>query len=170
MASAQTYTPIATQTLATGASSVTFSSIPQTYTDLILATSIEASSSGQGLTMQVGNNNTIDTGSTYSNTILRADGSTASSARQSNNNQFLLANIGGPSTTNFGVYNAHFMNYANTTTYKTVLVRSNNAANGVDAMVDLWRATNAINIITILISGGTMTAGSTFTLYGIAAA
>jgi hypothetical protein len=63
------------------------------------------------------------------------------------------------------------LNYANTTTYKTALSRANNAAGGVDAVVGLWRSTAAINSIKMAIGGGySYAAGTTFTLYGIAAA
>jgi hypothetical protein len=60
------------------------------------------------------------------------------------------------------------MNYSNSTTYKTILGRSNAATSGTSAAVGLWRSTSAINSIEI----GTVsfTAGSTFSLYGIAAA
>jgi hypothetical protein len=62
------------------------------------------------------------------------------------------------------------MNYSNATTYKTMLSRANNGAAGVDAIANLWRSTAAISSITVKITGGNMKAGSTFTLYGIAAA
>jgi hypothetical protein len=63
------------------------------------------------------------------------------------------------------------MNYANTTTYKTVLTRANAAASGVDASVGLWGSTAAITSITFdLPLVRTISTGSTFTLYGIKAA
>ena len=65
------------------------------------------------------------------------------------------------------------MNYSNTTTYKTILSRTNAAANGVDATVGLWRSTSAITSIEIGKNSGmsgTFQIGSTFTLYGIKAA
>jgi len=62
------------------------------------------------------------------------------------------------------------MNYANTTTYKTFLVRGANTAGNIDADVGLWRSTAAINSVTVLIGSGSLSSGSTFTLYGIAAA
>ena len=57
----------------------------------------------------------------------------------------------------------HFMNYSNTTTYKTLLTRANNANNGVNAEVNLWRSTAAITSISI----NSLKAGTTFNLYGI---
>jgi hypothetical protein len=61
------------------------------------------------------------------------------------------------------------MNYSNTTTYKTILARSNNAGIGLDAIVSLWRSTAAINTVNVL-ADTNFEAGTSFTLYGIAAA
>jgi hypothetical protein len=163
----ETYEPISTTTLASGTASVTFSSIPATYTDLVLVTSVQASTTSTGLGMQLNS----DTAANYSTTILRGDGTSASSARQSNNTELLLSNIASPpSSSSFGVYIAHFMNYSNTTTYKTNLIRSNSAGFGVEVFAGLWRSTSAISSIKIQLTGGTMAIGSTFTLYGIKAA
>jgi len=62
------------------------------------------------------------------------------------------------------------MNYSNTTTYKTGLVRANSAASGTDAIVGLWRSTAAITSIVATHDTAQFATGSTFTLYGIASA
>ena len=60
------------------------------------------------------------------------------------------------------------MNYANTTTYKTTLVRHNNVSQTVSAVVNLWRSTSAITSITLSNESATnFDVGATFTLYGI---
>jgi hypothetical protein len=64
----------------------------------------------------------------------------------------------------------NILDYANTTTYKTVINRANNAATGVDATVSLWRSTAAINSINISSSTSSFATGSTFSLFGIKAA
>jgi hypothetical protein len=162
------YEAIATTTLATAVATLTLSSIPGTYTDLVLVATVQASLAGQGLTMQF--NGDGGAGSLYSNTGLRGNGTTATSFRQTNNTNVLLSNLAEPPTGSQNVCIAQFLNYSNTTTFKTVLVRANSAGFGVDALVDLWRNTNAITSIKIDITGGNMSIGSTFTLYGIAAA
>jgi hypothetical protein len=165
-----TYTELLKTTVGTATSSVTLdlTSISG-YTDLELVANVQASSSGQGLSMQFNNDNGV--GSLYSNTGLRGNGSTAVSFRQSNNTNVLLSNIAEPPTSGgFGLYNAKFFNYANASVFKTILVRSNSAGFGVETFVDLWRNTNAITSIKITISGGNIAVGSTFSLYGIAAA
>jgi hypothetical protein len=64
------------------------------------------------------------------------------------------------------------MNYANATTFKTVLCRSNQAGAQVSARVGLWRKTpEAISTILVRPSGGAnFSIGCQFTLYGIEAA
>jgi hypothetical protein len=62
------------------------------------------------------------------------------------------------------------MNYSNTTTYKAVLMRSDNADTATMANVGLWRSSTAIYQIDLVTSTSTFASGTTFTLYGIAAA
>jgi hypothetical protein len=162
-----TYTPIATQTLGSAASEVIFSSIPQNYTDLILVMTPKAVSTTNVLTCQVGNNS-IDTGSNYSNTYLAGSG-TAQSGRYSNQT-FWYASFELLTTGSSQNSIMQFLNYSNSSTYKTSLTRYNEATAGVGAFVNLWRSTSPINIIKLAIAGGTsFAAGSTFTIYGVAA-
>jgi len=163
---ASTYTPIATTTLGSNSTAVTFSSISGAYTDLILVTSAKLTTGSNDAIVRVNS----DTATNYSNTILTGTGSAASSARVSNNTKMYLDNNGWVTSGEFNVSIGHFMNYSNTTTYKTMLARGNNATSGVDAIVNLWRSTSAITAIEISGNGGTFVTGSTFTLYGIKAA
>ena len=165
---AVTYTPIATQTLSSAASSVTFSSIPGTYKDLVLITQAKGSTALNQLT-RVGNGS-VDTGSNYSITLIGADYVSPVSTRTSSATSMQL-NYDTFIDSTFFTQILQLQNYANTTTYKSVLARSNmNDGNyGIDAAVGLWRSTSAINIITFSTGGGSYAAGSTFTLYGIGA-
>ena len=165
MASAQTYTPIATITASGSTTSVTFSSIPQTYTDLVIAGAFyETSSSNTSLQFNG------DTGSNYSSTSLLGNGSTASSARVSNFPCIFWDRQG--NATGYGTGVAHIMNYSNTTTYKTALLRYGYAGTWVEEDVGSWHNTSAITSITVgVVSGsGNLASGSTYTLYGILAA
>jgi hypothetical protein len=163
-----TYTPIATTTLGSAANTVSFSSISGAYTDLVIILTGTAST-GTGIYYQVGNGS-VDTGSNYSFTELYGDGSSAGSARASAYNQMAAGEFYTTQSTNI----INLMNYSNTTTYKTGLSRGSNGSNQVEAFVNLWRSTAAINIITFSAgnvgSGKTFSVGSTFTLYGIKAA
>jgi hypothetical protein len=169
MAAGATYEPIATATLGSLAVSYTFSSIPATYTDLVLVVNAKATSGTTNNYLTIGNG-TVDTGANYSRTKLSGDGTSGLSDRNSNASGAYLDAYGDTNNAQFdSVQFAHIMNYSNTTTYKTILCRANRVGGGVDAIVNLWRSTDAINIITVN-SSGTYAIGSTFTLYGIAAA
>lgn len=157
---AATYEPIATTTLGSATLSYTFNSIPGTYTDLIL---IYQGGSGDVFSLQFNS----DTGSNYSYTRLLGNGSSASSSRE---NDISIAKLGGvPSTQNIVI--AHIQNYANTSTYKTVISRGNAPENNVTSYVSLWRNTNAITSIKCQNDSATnLPAGLVLTLYGIKAA
>jgi hypothetical protein len=162
-----TYTPIATTTLGSDTASYTFTSIPSTYTDLIIVASAQRAISGSGGagTIQVNG----DGGSNYSSTLLYNDGATVYSYRWSNQTTMNAAFNAADSS--YGVNTIHIMNYANTTTYKTILSRYGWPASNdrVATGVNLWRSTSAITSIT-LSAASNIKAGSTFTLYGIEAA
>jgi hypothetical protein len=168
VAAGSTYEPIATTTLGSNAASYTFSSIAGTYTDLILVVNGQVSSNVT-VACQVNG----DTATNYSTTEIFSDGGTASSFRSSTNAQIAVMGIG--AQVNSGsqwVSTLHFQNYSNSTTYKTVLGRTSATATGVNAIVGLWRSTSAITSIKILgyANASGFTTGTTFTLYGIAAA
>jgi hypothetical protein len=163
-----TYEPIATTTLGSATATVTFSSIPSTYTDLILQTSPKTSD-GSGY-FQVFPNN--DTGSNYSRTVLQGNGSSASSNRNSNSSNGLQINCATSSQdANSYPVTIHLMNYANTNTNKTALTRAGGTSVGlVEAYVWLYRSTSAITSLVIKANTTTFAVGSTFTIYGIKAA
>ena len=172
---AKTYEPIATTTVSgSSTSTITFSSISATYTDLIIIGNLGSETTNAFSYLQFNG----DTGSNYSYTQLYGNGSSAASTRVSNNTQLFNNDV----SVKQGAINSnviyHIMNYSNATTYKTSLTRQNtvDAAdyNGALAAVGLWRNTAAITSVSIkLVRGGTdynFTTGSTFTLYGIKAA
>jgi hypothetical protein len=161
-----TYDKIATNTLGSNTASVTFSSIPATYTDLILIASVK-NNSGGNRAMQIILN--ADTATNYSGTYLTGDGTTASSGR-STSVAYLdtFATVPGAE---FGTCIFNFQNYVNATTYKTVISRSGAAGVNARTAAALWRSTSAITSIKFQLSGADLySTGSTFTLYGIKAA
>ena len=170
-----TYEKIATTTLGSNQGTVTFSSISQAYTDLRLVVKGGFVDSGFLLGVRVGNGS-ADSGANYSYTTIRGEGSVASSIRKSN---FVFGALCQQSVNNTNsVFTADFMNYSNTTTYKTWISRYGNAGEGTDAIVSLYRSTVAIDTIAIAECGdggsgtfnyGNMLSGTTFTLYGIKA-
>ena len=171
MAAGSTYTPIATTTLSSATSNITFSSISGSYTDIILVCQFSGASSGQSPYLQINS----DTGTNYSGTLLTGNGTTAASSRYSSDTQISDNSKGISTTAGANIITWHFQNYSNTTTYKTVLFRTTAmdgaSYQGVTAGVGLWRSTNAITSIKFYLSGSVnLASGTTATLYGITAA
>jgi len=160
-----TYEPIATTTLTSNSTNVTFSNIPQTYTDLVLiinsycvgATALDVAWRANG-----------DSGNYYSGTRLMSD-NVPYTDRNSNTNAGNAVGI----FNDWSVTRGYFMNYSNTTTYKTALFRSDAKGYAVYTGVTMWRSTSAITSLTFIQpfgQSGQYASGSTFTLYGIKAA
>jgi len=159
---AQTYEPITTLTASGGSTTqLVMSSIPATYTDLVLIINGTLSTASNCYIQFNG-----DTASNYSYTYLYGSGTAASSARGASQATGALMNYIGTSQSTTIM---NFINYANTTTYKTSLSRSSNSTTGVMIATQTWRSTAAINSITV-VGGGNFDSGTTFTLYGIKAA
>lgn len=158
-----THTYITSTTLTSAQSSVTFSSISGSYTDLVL---VMAGTATTNLTSQLRFNGS-STG--YSFTYLNGNGSSASSGYSTSTNVVALGEFytGGTNVI------AQINNYSNSTTYKTVLSRGNTPSSYVQAIVSLWQSTAAVTSIDIYAevgSGKTFASGCVFTLYGIKAA
>lgn len=166
MPASSTYTPIATTTLGSTVGSYTFSSISGSYTDLVLVTNL-ATDAATEFRVRVGNGS-IDTNSNYSMTYLLGTGSSAISSRESSATWAYAGYTSVSALNKMHIFN--FQNYANTSTYKTWLMRFAGADNQTTGVVGLWRSTSAINQIQLIANGNNLTAGSTLTLYGISAA
>ncbi len=154
-----TYEPIASQTLGSAAASVTFSSIPQGYTDIrvVVATAVNTS------TYMRFNS---DSGSNYSLTEMWGGTQGAISERATNNTRIDLRNSS--STLGNNMITVDIMSYSNSTTFKTLLTAIRDGLyDRVYRQVQLWRNTSAITSITFTPDSGTFPSGSTFSLYGI---
>jgi hypothetical protein len=162
-----TYEPIATNTLGSAAASITFSSIPATYTDLRLILNFTLSTSLAGPRIQFNSDTTLN----YSYTNLKGDGTTATSNQTANN--YLLLNGTLPSTTVPSFMTCDVFSYAGST-FKTALSTANQDFDGsgsTQSQVGLWRSTSAITSLTISVAGAALYAiGTTATIYGIKAA
>ena len=160
-----TYEPIATTTLGSDSSSVTFSSISGAYTDLVMVANHKwASGTRVSLCMQF--NNDTSTAS-YSDVGLYATGTTVSTGKETLNG----CNFLGVTSDQWQLTTLNFADYANTTTKKSFLSRSNSlgtsATQNITAMVHMWSSTSAISTIKIYPLSGNFLTGSVFTLFGI---
>lgn len=165
---AATYEPIATTTLSSAASSITFSSIASSWTDLRVVLVAKATPSAA---INVRFN--ADSGSNYSQTTLYGNGSSAGSQRGTSNSS-IEASYNGPDSTIPMLWTMDVFSYAGST-YKTVLCTESSDSNGSGAtsqVVGLWRSTSAITEVYIWMNSliRLFSAGTTATLYGIKAA
>jgi len=164
---AATYEPIATTTLGSANSTITFSSIPATYTDLVCVLVFTTTVASQDTNLRFNG----DTATNYSRTIISGNGTSATSARQSSVAQIQIGNNNFSSTTLPQMIKVNVFGYAGSTN-KTVLNEISGDKNGsgaVERSVGLWRSTSAITSLS-LISTGSFDVGTTATLYGIKAA
>jgi hypothetical protein len=160
-----TYDNIATTTLGSTASSITFSSIASSWTDLRVIFVVQNSTS-QTLNFRFNN----DSASNYSYTQLGGDGSSPYSARSTSQAQIQIGyGSGMPTSPNWGLYTFDVFSYT-ASTYKTVLATMSVDKNGsgeTNRNVGLWSSTSAITRIDLIANGGNFQIGTTATLYGI---
>jgi hypothetical protein len=161
-----TYTLIDSVTLTTEAT-VTFTSIPQTFGDLVLVVNQSSPSGAKGTKVYFNG----DSGSNYFN--LYMGGTSASTASSIVYGSTSILTGGYITASNVGVpmfVISQIMDYSATDKHKSVLSRSNTPTgsnSGVVAWAGRWANTSAIT--SILISDGNWAVGSTFYLYGIEA-
>lgn len=170
---ANTYTAISSQVLASTAASVTFSSIPTTYTDLLLRCSVRSTTSSGQDYLQIQFNN--DTGTNYSMTMIYTNASTASSYRDSNTTFIdqMPIDLSTNTANTFSVNEIYIPNYQNTSSRPLLHfgaaegnVTTNAAWMALNA--GLYRGTSAISSLKVIDANGTgFAAGSRFDLYGI---
>ena len=160
------------RTAGTGSSaSVTFSSIPSTYTHLqirIMARDNRASNFHSNINMTFNS----DTAANYAQHYLLGNGSTASAAGYTNQTEaFAIRCTGASAPANtFGVGVIDILDYANTNKFKTVRSLNGNDQNGVGEIYlysDLWRSTSAITSIVLNPVTTPIQQYSTFALYGM---
>ncbi len=160
----RTYEPIASSS-PSAASSVEFTSISGSFTDLVLVYHLTSSTGAEDMWMRYNS----DTGTNYSATVLYGTGSAAGSYRTTGaSNRALLDFYAIPGTSERAMGIVQIMSYANSNVFKTALSSPSRAGNGVDRVVTLWRNTSAITTVTLFAGSGTIT--GTVNLYGIKAA
>jgi hypothetical protein len=163
----RTYEAITTQTLGSNQASITLSSIPATYTDLILV--FVGWGNGGGGSVKIRPNN--DTNTLYNTTYLYGDGSSVTPGQTGDTAEgTFMGRINTNSTDSGGGY-IHIMNYANTTTFKSMIGTNFASAPIVWYSLGMYRSTNAITSLNLRVeSGSDFATGFTVTLYGIKAA
>lgn len=167
------YESIATAVGTGSSGTITFSSIPSTYTHLQIRYLVKTSRSAVGDYMKIEINGDT-TSSNYRSHSLYGNGSTAYAETSANN--LVPGDI--PGNTNadmYGVGVIDILDYANTSKYKTTRTLQgfdqNSSATGASwagIASGLWMSTSAINSITIITgTGSNFLSASRFALYGI---
>ena len=155
-----TYTPIYSTTFSSVASSITFSNIPTTFTDLVVVIGGKFSAD-----ISAGIYFNGDTGSNYATTRIWGNGTSAQSSSSNNSTQISLT-AGNGSV--LSTYIANIMNYSNASTYKPVLGRA--SQDQVSSRIGMWKSAAPITSITFVANGGNFAVGTAVTMYGIKAA
>jgi hypothetical protein len=167
---ANTYTLISSNTLSSSAASVTFSSIPSTYTDLVLRGSIRDTTAGTVRDLFIRANN--DSSTLYSFRDIEASGSAVASSANTLRSYFQSVNgsNGSGSTSNtFTSFELYIPSYTASQNKPASLISAmeNNAtAAYITVSAQLYRSTTAISRLDIL-GDSTIASGSSFYLYGI---
>lgn len=163
---AATYTPIASTILTTDTKSVTFSSIPATYTDLLIRFSAKTTTS---FTSQVEYAlNTVNT--SLRRISLEQYGNTASANARTDDNSAIF--FPGPSflADTFNSAEIYFSNYnssANKNFYSFSVFSTNGTTGFVGICANLRTNTAALTEIKLTDENYNFKAGSSFHLYGI---
>jgi hypothetical protein len=163
--STNSYESIATVTVGSGgASDITFSSIPSTYTHLQIRGIARGSGDGQLDTTL-----NSDTGANYSCHSALGYGSGAAPNAESNSSKITMEAYTN-ATSVFAAYIIDILEYTNTNKYKTtrnLAGYDNNSAGRVSINSGNWRNTNAITSVTLTARSQTFQQYTQFALYGI---
>ena len=168
---ANTYTLISSTIVgAGGATNIDFTSIPSTYTDLIVKASMRLNT-GTNIQVPVSLRfNGSTSGYTYKS--LFGDGSTAASYGSGVTDRIDIQYANSPTATsntfnNFEIYIPNYAGSTNKSTSYDSAMENNTSAAYFIAMANLWSNTAAINQITLTPGSGNFVQYSTAYLYGV---
>ncbi len=157
-----TYDLIASNVLGSSAASVSFSSIPATYRDLVLVTTGLSTATEASLRMRLNS----DTGNNYNEVWAINTDSTAYTGISAFISIGIVPDSGG--TQGRGLNIIQIMDYSATDKHKTVLSRAGYSS-WVMMYAGRWASTSAVTAIELYPNADQFASGSTFHLYGISA-
>jgi hypothetical protein len=165
---ANTYVLIQALTLGSSSASVTLTSIPSTYTDLLVKLSVRQDGANAGLFLRPNS-------STSNLSHIKIIGDSGSAAASSGSIIFVLCNFSSSTSNTFTNSEVYIPNYT-LSNHKSVsvdgVVENNSASAGLaftELASGLWSDTTAISSLNFVPEGGgaSFVSGSTFYLYGI---
>lgn len=164
---ATTYEAIATVTVGSGgAANIEFTSIPGTYTDLLVKMSTRSSAATTLVAINLSLNSST---SNFSSRIITADGSTIDSYTNQARRVAVIpaANLTANTFSNDEIYLANYTS-SNNKSYSADSVAENNGTTFAASLIaGLWSDSSIISTITLTPSSGNFVQYSTATLYGI---
>lgn len=167
-----TFVALATETLASTDTSITFSSIDtSTYRDLKIVIDGEGTDPYTVIYYRLNG----DSGGNYTGLFMRGHSGGAQSSTQALNTGALITNSGIEGTGYWGNFISDFLDAGASDKHKTILTRSNYVQDGAsggfatEAWANRWANTNAITSIEVYIVGGGLATGTVLSLYGIEA-
>lgn len=162
-----TYTALAKVTLSSSDSSITFSSIPNTYRDIVISMSIKNSSTSGGPFIRFNS----DTGNNYIMVQMANDGVNTPLFNTGTTNYGWLSPNSNFSSTSFDNIEVNIFDYSTTDKQTTYLSRMDAPNSGVyhNALAVRWNSTAVINTIEVATTANAFAAGSTIGLFGIEA-
>jgi hypothetical protein len=164
-----TFTKIASLTAAGGSSTISFTSIPSTYTDLVIKVSARATYAANFQDINIRFNGST---SGYSSRLLQGDGSAATSANNASSAlvwgaNSVSANATANTFSNGEVYIPNYTSALNKSLSTDAVTENNATAAYIQVAAGLWSNTAAITSIEMYLGAGNYVQYSTFTLYGI---
>ena len=151
-----------------GSSSISFTSIPQTYTHLQLRIIARNTVADYETSMRVGNGS-ADSGSNYADHYLLGNGASVF-ANATTSATSAIIGIEGNTTSNYSAYVCDILDYANTNKYKTFRTLNGvdkNGSGSIRLQSGLWQSTSAINTIELFHAAGNFEQYTSVALYGI---
>jgi hypothetical protein len=159
------YTALANITLGSAVATVSFTSINQTYRDLVVV--VNAIPSGT-INWQMLINNLEDGGRYNQVWMLGAGSGNGSSSSQESVGKFTL-DVSGITSSQRVQSTIHLFDYAQTDKHKSLLWRYDNPAFETVTAAGRFNQTTAVTSIQLRAGTSTWAAGSTFALYGVSA-
>ena len=156
-----TYVPLATITLTATDSELVFANLPSTYRDLIVVGNWAGSASANYLKIRFNG----DTGNNYTGVFAFGASNGTGSFTSSTSSVDV-----GITRTGLGPMLLQVQDYSATNKHKTLLSRYGLSDQSELGMIaGRWANTSAVTSMTLFLSSGTISVGSTFSIYGVAA-
>jgi hypothetical protein len=159
-----THIALATHTLTSTTTTITFSNIPSTYRDLVIVANFRMSGIGSATRLRFNSNSDSNA---YTSLHMASNGSAINAYLDPSTSMRVFGQAAGP-TTNWQVGIIEIFDYSQTNKNTMVLGRYSGGDNDVAAFVGRWINNSLVTSVTLFdVLGQSYQIGDTFSLYGI---